>query len=113
MIRADVRLEDGPMRPVTCAACGAEVTARKSSPDQTSVQWTADAVRRCHERSVVRPSSDRPNRQAFAGCSALRDAVRSVVTHRFPAADFTEAFETVRAGECGKVILDWEQSGSR
>lgn len=77
MIRADVRLVDGPMRPVTCATCGAEVTARKSSPDQTSVQWTADAVRRCHERSVVRPSSDRPNRQAFAGCSALRDAVRS------------------------------------
>ncbi len=77
MIRADVRLDDAPMRPVSCDACGAEVTARKSSPDQTSVQWTADAVRRCHERSVVRPSSDRPNRQAFAGCSALRDAVRS------------------------------------
>ena len=45
--------------------------------------------------------------------AALRDAVRSVITHRFPAADFAEAFETVRAGECGKVILDWEQSGSR
>jgi threonine 3-dehydrogenase len=45
--------------------------------------------------------------------AALRDAVRSVVTHRFPAARFDEAFETVRAGECGKVILDWEQSGSR
>ena len=42
--------------------------------------------------------------------AALRDAVRSVVTHRFPAADFAEAFETVRAGECGKVILDWEAS---
>ena len=42
--------------------------------------------------------------------AALRDAVRSVVTHRFPAADYAEAFETVRAGECGKVILDWEQT---
>ena len=42
--------------------------------------------------------------------AALRDAVRSVVTHRFPAADYAEAFETVRAGECGKVILDWEAS---
>ncbi len=45
--------------------------------------------------------------------AALRDAVRSVVTHRFPAADFAEAFETVRAGECGKVILDWAEVGSR
>jgi threonine 3-dehydrogenase len=42
--------------------------------------------------------------------ATLRDAVRSVVTHRFPAADYAEAFETVRAGECGKVILDWEAS---
>ncbi len=42
--------------------------------------------------------------------AALRDAVGSVVTHRFPAADYAEAFETVRAGECGKVILDWEQT---
>ncbi len=80
MIRADVRLDDAPMRPVSCDACGAEVTARKSSPDQTSVQWTADAVRRCHERGAARPVSDRPNRQAFPGCSALRDAVRSAAS---------------------------------
>jgi len=42
--------------------------------------------------------------------AALRDAVRSVITHRFPAADFAEAFATVRSGECGKVILDWSDS---
>jgi threonine 3-dehydrogenase len=45
-----------------------------------------------------------------SSAAALRDAVRSVITHRFPASDFAEAFETVRAGECGKVILDWESS---
>ncbi len=39
--------------------------------------------------------------------AALRDAVRSVITHRFPAADFEHAFAAVRSGECGKVILDW------
>jgi threonine 3-dehydrogenase len=43
-----------------------------------------------------------------SSAAALRDAVRSVITHRFPAVRFAEAFETVRAGECGKVILDWE-----
>jgi threonine 3-dehydrogenase len=34
--------------------------------------------------------------------------VSNVITHHFPADDFEEAFATVRAGEAGKVILDWE-----
>jgi threonine 3-dehydrogenase len=37
----------------------------------------------------------------------LKDSVRSVITHRFPAEDWEEAFATARAGQCGKVILDW------
>ncbi|MCD4523573.1 hypothetical protein [Nocardioides sp. cx-173] len=74
-LREDVRLQDRPMRPVACSACGAEVAVRKSSPEQTSIQWSAPALRRCHERSALRPTSDRPNRQAFDGCSALRDTV--------------------------------------
>jgi threonine 3-dehydrogenase len=34
--------------------------------------------------------------------------VTPVLTHRFPAARFDEAFAVVRSGKCGKVILDWE-----
>ncbi len=30
-----------------------------------------------------------------------------VITHRFPAARFADAFEVVRSGQCGKVVLDW------
>ena len=37
----------------------------------------------------------------------LRDAVRGVITHRFPAEQWAEAFDAARSGECGKVILDW------
>jgi len=33
--------------------------------------------------------------------------VTPVVTHRFPAARFAEAFEAMRSGQSGKVILDW------
>jgi threonine 3-dehydrogenase len=33
--------------------------------------------------------------------------ISPVLTHRFPAAEFEKAFETVRGGLCGKVILDW------
>ena len=33
--------------------------------------------------------------------------VDGIVTHRFPADHFDEAFATVARGECGKVILHW------
>jgi len=37
----------------------------------------------------------------------LADAIRSVITHRFPAEQWEEAFAVARSGHCGKVILDW------
>ncbi len=33
--------------------------------------------------------------------------ISPIVTHRFAADDFHQAFEVVREGSCGKVILDW------
>ncbi len=33
--------------------------------------------------------------------------VSAVITHRFAAVDYEEAFEVMRNGQCGKVILDW------
>ncbi|WP_235736461.1 hypothetical protein [Nocardioides alcanivorans] len=65
------------MRPVTCLTCAAEVLARKSSWDQTTVQWSAEAVERCVERKQQLPPNERPNRNAFLGCHALKDSVRA------------------------------------
>ncbi len=39
----------------------------------------------------------------------LREALASVITHRLPASEFEQAFEAIRGGDCGKVILDWEE----
>lgn len=33
--------------------------------------------------------------------------VRGVITHRFAAEDYREAFEIMRTGKSGKVVLDW------
>ncbi len=33
--------------------------------------------------------------------------VSPVITHHFPADKFNDAFDVMRSGECGKVILDW------
>jgi len=35
--------------------------------------------------------------------------ISPVITHRFDAADFAAAFDTVKAGKCGKVVLDWAE----
>jgi len=34
--------------------------------------------------------------------------VSGVITHHFPADDYEAAFDVMRSGECGKVILNWE-----
>ena len=34
--------------------------------------------------------------------------ITPVITHRFPADDFQKAFEIMEAGNCGKIILNWE-----
>lgn len=33
--------------------------------------------------------------------------IRKVITQRLPAAEFETAFQVMRAGECGKVVLEW------
>ena len=43
----------------------------------------------------------------LATSDALKDAVRSVITHRFAAEDWADAFAAAHSGACGKVIMDW------
>ncbi|QPK81492.1 L-threonine 3-dehydrogenase [Schaalia sp. ZJ405] len=38
----------------------------------------------------------------------LRDAVRSIITHRFTPEQWNEAFAAAASGTAGKVIIDWE-----
>ena len=37
----------------------------------------------------------------------LRERVASVITHRFPAEKWQDAFAAARSGQCGKVVMDW------
>lgn len=80
-VRTDNRLDDAPMVPVLCGRCGADVQVRKSSWNQTSVQWTGSALRRCEERCTAEQLLPHGGNGLFLGCSALcgsiADAVRS------------------------------------
>ena len=38
--------------------------------------------------------------------------ITPVITHRMPYTDYEEAFRIMREGNAGKIILDWEQTGT-
>ena len=78
-VREDNRLDEVPMIPVACRACGAQVLARKSSWNQTSVQWTADASARCAERRDAEQISAPGSRGVFLVCSALSESIIDAV----------------------------------
>jgi hypothetical protein len=64
----------GAASPVECARCGAAVLAVKFSPQHTSVQWSAAAVRACREFGAM----DRPS-ALVEGCASLRDSIDAAV----------------------------------
>lgn len=74
-VHPDVRLDTAPMQQLRCERCLAAVEVRKSSWDQTSIQWHQDALSACQERrsGVV---TGGPNGGYFPGCTALRDSIR-------------------------------------
>lgn len=77
----DNRLDELPMMPVACRNCGARVLARKSSWNQTSVQWNADATARCAERREADKMSAHAGRGVFLACSALSQSIADAVRH--------------------------------
>jgi hypothetical protein len=66
---------------VACRNCGARVLARKSSWNQTSVQWNADATARCAERRDAQKISAPGGRGVFLVCSALSESIVDAVRH--------------------------------
>jgi hypothetical protein len=75
-VRTDNRLDEMPMMPVACRNCGAHVLARKSSWNQTTVQWDADATARCAERLEARRM---PMPGVFLMCTALSESILDAV----------------------------------
>ncbi|OBB72573.1 ferredoxin [Mycobacterium sp. 852014-52144_SCH5372336] len=73
-VRQDNRLADAPMTSVTCRLCAASVLVRKSTWEQTSVQWDSESTARCHQRrdaDAIHAHDGRP----FLVCFELRDSI--------------------------------------
>jgi hypothetical protein len=80
-VRPDNRYADSPMVPVACQRCGACVLARKSSWNQTSVQWNAAALAQCLERRDAENLAPYSALGLFLACSALSDSIIDAVRH--------------------------------
>ena len=80
-LRPDNRLADVPMTPIRCGRCASQVLVRKSSWDQTSVQWDAAAVQGCLERSHAELVAVRGHTEPFLGCAALGDSIVEAARH--------------------------------
>ncbi|MEW2352184.1 ferredoxin [Spirillospora sp. NPDC029432] len=81
-VRQDERLAPAapgvPMTEVDCARCGATVLARKSSWEQTSIQWSARAMAVCST----------PPADGHSTCPALRESIaRAAAEGRLPVLD--------------------------
>jgi hypothetical protein len=74
-VRADNRLADAPMQQVQCRRCTARVLVRKSSWNQTSVQWDAAASASCQERTDAQRLAAYGGCGLFLACSALTDSI--------------------------------------
>lgn len=77
-VRPDNRLADAPMAPVSCRRCAATVLVRKSSREQTSVQWDADGWGRCAERRDA-DAIVGGRHGLFLACTALRESILAAV----------------------------------
>lgn len=75
-VRTDNRLHDVPMQPVQCQRCEALVGVRKSSWQQTSIQWDAAATTACRELDTApEPTPDTVRGYQGDTCEALRDSI--------------------------------------
>ncbi len=76
-------------------------------PPSTEISWDRVIFKGLHLKGIY-------GREMFETWYKMTQLLRSgldiapVITHRFPVDRHAEAFEVVRSGQCGKVILEWE-----
>jgi DNA-directed RNA polymerase subunit RPC12/RpoP len=63
----------GGLTELRCERCGVRVLVKKNSPQHTSIQWTADAVRGCAEFAARVADGERT--ALIASCRSLRASI--------------------------------------
>jgi threonine 3-dehydrogenase len=76
-------------------------------PPSTEISWDQVIFKGLHLKGIY-------GREMFETWYKMTQILRSglditpVITHRFKVDDFGEAFDIVRSGRSGKVVLEWD-----
>ena len=86
---------------------GGNVALLGIPPGETAIDWTQVIFKGLTIKGIY-------GREMFETWYKMSSMLQSglniepVITHRFPLADFSEAFELMESGQSGKVILNWD-----
>lgn len=67
---------EGRLADVGCLECGALVRVKKNSEFHTSIQWSTEAVARCHEFAQ---HAERGGRRVHESCPRLKASIENAV----------------------------------
>jgi len=86
---------------------GGRVALLGIPPDETSIDWTQVIFKGLEIKGIY-------GREMFETWYKMSSMLQSglniqpIITHRFPLADYQEAFELMESGQSGKIILNWD-----
>lgn len=85
---------------------GAKIALLGILPPETSIPWDEVAFKGL----VIKGIYGREMFETWYKMSAMLQSgldISPVITHRFPYTEFQEAFEIMKSGQSGKIVLDW------
>jgi len=93
---------------VASMANGGKIAILGLLPDNTKTDWNKIIFSSLTLKGIYgRQMYDTWYRMSALLQSGLEADIAKIITHRFDYRDYEEAFELMKSGECGKVILDW------
>jgi threonine 3-dehydrogenase len=86
---------------------GGKVALLGIPPEETSIDWTQVIFKGLEIKGIY-------GREMFETWYKMSSMLRSglniqpIITHRFPLAEYQEAFDLMESGQSGKIILSWD-----
>ena len=86
---------------------GGKIALLGIPPDETSIDWTEVIFKGLTIKGIY-------GREMFETWYKMSSMLQSglniepIITHRYPLADYQEAFELMESGQSGKIILSWD-----
>ena len=86
---------------------GGKIALLGIPPDETSIDWTEVIFKGLTIKGIY----GREMFETWYKMSSMLQSglnIESIITHRYPLADYQEAFELMESGQSGKIILNWD-----